>query len=177
MNSYPTINSNPTINTPPPATCLNVKLSDSREQRRHTAPYIYPMGLSPPSFSSHHSSSRRSSGWVATTKLPRDYEVWSLFNFLFLNCCCMGFLALVYSIKSRDRKIVGDIEGAHHYGRKAKALNAAALIMSTFFILFALIVTAALLATRTKAISQMIGQVFQVLSKGPVRSMSNATQN
>lgn len=169
------MNSNPIINTPPPATCLNVDLSDSREQRRHTAPYIYPMGLSPPSFTSHQSSGHRSSAW--TTKLPRDYEIWSLFNFLFLNCCCLGFLALVYSIKSRDRKIAGDIEGAHHFGRKAKGLNAAALIMSTFFILFAVIVLGAVMATRTKVIGQLLGHIFQVLTKGPGRTTTNATQN
>lgn len=156
----------------PPATCLNVKLSDSREQRRHTAPYIYPMGISPPS---HHRVSQRSI--VPETKPPRDYEVWSLFNFVFLNCCCLGFVALLYSIKSRDRKIAGDIEKAHHYGRKAKSLNTAALIMSTFFIIFTITVLGALLATRAKPLGQLLGQLFPVTPKDPERTIANSTRN
>lgn len=30
---------------------------------------------------------------------PRDYLVWSLCNTLYVNFCCLGFMALVYSIK------------------------------------------------------------------------------
>lgn len=33
---------------------------------------------------------------------PRDYLVWSLCNTLYVNFCCLGFMALVYSIKVRD---------------------------------------------------------------------------
>lgn len=33
---------------------------------------------------------------------PRDYLVWSLCNMLYVNFCCLGFMALVYSIKVRD---------------------------------------------------------------------------
>lgn len=32
---------------------------------------------------------------------PRDYLVWSLCNTLYVNFCCLGFMALVYSIKVR----------------------------------------------------------------------------
>lgn len=35
-------------------------------------------------------------------KPPRDYLVWSLCNTLYVNFCCLGFMALVYSIKVRD---------------------------------------------------------------------------
>ncbi|XP_042315129.1 dispanin subfamily A member 2b-like [Sceloporus undulatus] len=61
---------------------------------------------------------------------PRDFVLWSLFNFGFLNCCCLGFAALVFTIKSRDRKVVGDPEGAASYGKTAKCLNITALVVS-----------------------------------------------
>lgn len=34
---------------------------------------------------------------------PRDYLVWSLCNTLYVNFCCLGFMALLYSIKVRSR--------------------------------------------------------------------------
>ncbi|CAH2326273.1 interferon-induced transmembrane 5 [Pelobates cultripes] len=40
----------------------------------------------------------------------RDHLVWSIFNMAYLNICCLGLLALVFSIKSRDRKLNGDFE-------------------------------------------------------------------
>ncbi|XP_061306971.1 dispanin subfamily A member 2b-like [Pezoporus flaviventris] len=58
---------------------------------------------------------------------PRDYVLWSLFNVLlgfgltFLGCFC--FPALVHSIKARDCKVLGDMEGARQHGTRAKALN------------------------------------------------------
>uniref|UniRef100_A0A674JCQ9 Uncharacterized protein n=1 Tax=Terrapene triunguis TaxID=2587831 RepID=A0A674JCQ9_9SAUR len=30
---------------------------------------------------------------------PRDFVLWSLFNTVFCNVCCLGFLALVFSFK------------------------------------------------------------------------------
>uniref|UniRef100_A0A8C0WF45 Uncharacterized protein n=1 Tax=Castor canadensis TaxID=51338 RepID=A0A8C0WF45_CASCN len=44
-----------------------------------------------------------------------DHVVWSLFNTLFVNFCCLGFIAYAYSVKSRDRKMVGDVTGAQAY--------------------------------------------------------------
>uniref|UniRef100_A0A670HP92 Uncharacterized protein n=1 Tax=Podarcis muralis TaxID=64176 RepID=A0A670HP92_PODMU len=32
----------------------------------------------------------------------KDYVLWSLFSFSFLNACCLGFAALVFSIKVRN---------------------------------------------------------------------------
>ena len=32
---------------------------------------------------------------------PQDYLVWSLCNTLYVNFCCLGFMALIYSIKVR----------------------------------------------------------------------------
>ena len=73
---------------------------------------------------------------VATTviTIPRetsvpDHIVWSLFNTLFLNWCCLGFVAFAYSVKARDRKMVGDITGAQSYASTAKCLNIWALIL------------------------------------------------
>ncbi|XP_011917274.1 PREDICTED: interferon-induced transmembrane protein 3-like [Cercocebus atys] len=56
------------------------------------------------------------------TSVP-DHVVWSLFNTLFMNPCCLGFIAFAYSMKSRDRKTVGDLTGAQAYASTAKCLN------------------------------------------------------
>ncbi|XP_053143435.1 dispanin subfamily A member 2b-like [Hemicordylus capensis] len=73
---------------------------------------------------------------------PRDFVLWSLFNFVFLNSCCLGFAALVFSIKSRDRKVVGDMDGAASYGKTAKCLNITDLILSILFIILLIILVA-----------------------------------
>uniref|UniRef100_A0A5F7ZTR0 Interferon-induced transmembrane protein 3 n=1 Tax=Macaca mulatta TaxID=9544 RepID=A0A5F7ZTR0_MACMU len=62
------------------------------------------------------------------TSVP-DHVVWSLFNTLFMNPCCLGFIAFAYSVKSRDRKMVGDVTGAQAYASTAKCLNISALIV------------------------------------------------
>ncbi|XP_033012407.1 dispanin subfamily A member 2b-like [Lacerta agilis] len=72
---------------------------------------------------------------------PQDHVLWSLFSFSFLNACCLGFAALVFSIKSRDRKVVGDPEGAATYGRTSKCLNIAALIVSIIIFTIAIAIT------------------------------------
>ncbi|XP_054432769.1 interferon-induced transmembrane protein 3-like [Pteronotus mesoamericanus] len=58
-----------------------------------------------------------------------DHIVWSLFNTLFFNTCCLGFVAFAYSVKSRDRKMVGDVVGAQSYASTAKCLNIWALVL------------------------------------------------
>ncbi|OBS70128.1 hypothetical protein A6R68_01331 [Neotoma lepida] len=63
-----------------------------------------------------------------------DHVVWSLFNALFLNFCCLGFIAYAYSVKSRDRKMVGDVIGAQAYASTAKCLNISALIFSILMV-------------------------------------------
>ncbi|KAL7992049.1 hypothetical protein Chor_016305 [Crotalus horridus] len=63
---------------------------------------------------------------------PRDYLLWSLFNLLFLSgyCfCCLSFSALVFSIKARDHKVIGDPERAATYGKTARCLNIAACLI------------------------------------------------
>uniref|UniRef100_A0A8C4QAY0 Uncharacterized protein n=1 Tax=Eptatretus burgeri TaxID=7764 RepID=A0A8C4QAY0_EPTBU len=37
---------------------------------------------------------------------PKDYLAWSLFNFMFLNAFCLGYVATVYSIKVRVMYII-----------------------------------------------------------------------
>ncbi|XP_025142924.2 interferon-induced transmembrane protein 1 [Bubalus bubalis] len=65
------------------------------------------------------------------TAVP-DHIVWSLFNTIFMNWCCLGFVAFAYSVKSRDRKMVGDITGAQSYASTAKCLNIWALVLGIF---------------------------------------------
>lgn len=31
--------------------------------------------------------------------VPRDYMIWSVFNTIYMNLCCLGFVALAYSVK------------------------------------------------------------------------------
>ncbi|XP_045145703.1 interferon-induced transmembrane protein 3-like [Echinops telfairi] len=87
-----------------------------------------------------------------------DHVVWSLFNTLFLNCCCLGFVAYAYSVKPRDRKMVGDMIGSQSHASTAKYLN----IFSTVLGLLGILVFIILLATGTgmsfQALSPMMGQ-------------------
>ncbi|XP_068253937.1 dispanin subfamily A member 2b-like [Nyctibius grandis] len=76
---------------------------------------------------------------------PRDHLAWSLGTALYGNVCCLGFLALVFSVKSRDRKVLGDYSGALSYGSTAKYLNIAALLFNVFLVILLI----ALLATGT----------------------------
>lgn len=54
---------------------------------------------------------------------PRDYLVWSLCNTLYVNFCCLGFMALIYSIKARDQKTQGNLQLAQECSDKAKWYN------------------------------------------------------
>ncbi|XP_060116979.1 dispanin subfamily A member 2b-like, partial [Heteronotia binoei] len=79
------------------------------------------------------------------TPPPRDYVLLSLFNTIFLNTFCCGFVALIYSIKARDCKVVHDLEGATRYGKTAKILNIAGIVLGiiVFIVVIALSVTVA----------------------------------
>uniref|UniRef100_A0A8C9H7U6 Uncharacterized protein n=1 Tax=Piliocolobus tephrosceles TaxID=591936 RepID=A0A8C9H7U6_9PRIM len=72
---------------------------------------------------------------------------------LFMNWCYLGFIAFTYSVKSRDRKMVGDLSGAQAYASTAKCLNICTLIL-------AIHVTTALIILFTS--SSMI--IFQAIS-------------
>ncbi|KAG9475634.1 hypothetical protein GDO78_003831 [Eleutherodactylus coqui] len=65
----------------------------------------------------------------------RDHLIWSIFNTIYFNCCCLGLLALVFSVKSRDRKLHGDKHGAVNYASTARSLNIAATVVSILVLL------------------------------------------
>ncbi|XP_020389243.1 dispanin subfamily A member 2b-like [Rhincodon typus] len=81
----------------------------------------------------------------------RDHFLWSIFNFAFMNFCCLGFVAMVFSVKSRDRKVVGDVEGARHYGSTARTLNIVTTVLSVlvFIICIAMLLAGTFHAART----------------------------
>uniref|UniRef100_G3TU19 Interferon-induced transmembrane protein 1 n=2 Tax=Loxodonta africana TaxID=9785 RepID=G3TU19_LOXAF len=72
-----------------------------------------------------------------------DHVIWSLFNTLFLNWCCLGFLAFAFSVKSRDRKMVGDLTGAQSYASTAKRLNISAVVIGLVLTIITVILFAA----------------------------------
>ncbi|XP_039317781.2 interferon-induced transmembrane protein 3-like [Saimiri boliviensis] len=77
------------------------------------------------------------------TSVP-DHVIWSLFNTLFMNSCCLGFIAFVYSVKqprqSRDRKMVGNLTGAQAYASTTKCLNIWALILGIIMTILMIII-------------------------------------
>ncbi|KAM7329557.1 interferon-induced transmembrane protein 2-like [Alexandromys fortis] len=74
---------------------------------------------------------------ISSSDVPKDYVTWSTFNTVFMNSCCLGFLAYVFSVKSRDRKMAGDVIGAQGYATTAKRLNIGAVVVSiiTFIVI------------------------------------------
>uniref|UniRef100_A0A4W6CQ55 Uncharacterized protein n=1 Tax=Lates calcarifer TaxID=8187 RepID=A0A4W6CQ55_LATCA len=70
---------------------------------------------------------------------PKDHIIWSLFSFVHLNPCCLGLAALIHSIKARDRKAVGDLDGARHYGSTARILNIVSSILAAVGVLLFII--------------------------------------
>uniref|UniRef100_UPI00358EC9EE interferon-induced transmembrane protein 1-like n=1 Tax=Myxine glutinosa TaxID=7769 RepID=UPI00358EC9EE len=79
-------------------------------------------------------------------KTPTDYLAWSLFNFVFLNGFCLGYVATVYSIRSRDRRQMNDPVGAAEHASTARALNIAATVISSFILLIAIILVGVFVA-------------------------------
>ncbi|XP_065695273.1 interferon-induced transmembrane protein 5 [Patagioenas fasciata] len=57
---------------------------------------------------------------------PRDHLVWSIFNTIYMNFCCLGFVALAFSVKARDRRAAGDVEAARQFSSRARCYNALA---------------------------------------------------
>ncbi|KAF3688546.1 Interferon-induced transmembrane protein 3 Dispanin subfamily A member 2b [Channa argus] len=74
------------------------------------------------------------------TEPPKDHIIWSLICFVYSNPCCLGLAALIFSIKSRDRKVAGDLDGARHYGSTARCLNIWATVLVSSTILITIIV-------------------------------------
>ncbi|NWS80428.1 IFM1 protein, partial [Toxostoma redivivum] len=73
---------------------------------------------------------------------PRDHLVWSLFTTLYGNFCCLGLLAFVFSVKSRDRKVLGDYSGAESYASTAKCLNITALVIHIVIVIIVVTIIA-----------------------------------
>ncbi|XP_009999782.1 PREDICTED: interferon-induced transmembrane protein 3 [Chaetura pelagica] len=73
---------------------------------------------------------------------PNDFVLWSFFNAMFCNPFCLGFIALVFSVKARDKKIAQDPAGAKTFGKTAKHLNIAALSLGilSYILLIVLLV-------------------------------------
>ncbi|XP_068168124.1 dispanin subfamily A member 2b-like [Antennarius striatus] len=92
-----------------------------------------------------------------TTEPPKDHIIWSLCCFFYSNPCCLGLAALVYSIKARDRKWVGDVEGARHYGNTAKCLNIWATVLACVIVLIFIIVIS-VVASQAQAAARYINQ-------------------
>ncbi|NWS63688.1 IFM5 protein, partial [Chunga burmeisteri] len=74
---------------------------------------------------------------------PRDHLVWSIFNTIYMNFCCLGFVALAFSVKARDRKVAGDVEAARRFSSKARCYNVLATAGSVVLplLLAALVIT------------------------------------
>ncbi|XP_038263330.1 dispanin subfamily A member 2b-like [Dermochelys coriacea] len=79
---------------------------------------------------------------IAGQEPPRDFVLWSLFNTIFCNVCCLGFMALVFSFKARDRKVLGDANGAGSYGKTAKCLNITVLVLSLLTVILIIVLVA-----------------------------------
>ncbi|XP_076588108.1 interferon-induced transmembrane protein 1-like [Chaetodon auriga] len=75
-----------------------------------------------------------------TSEPPQDHIIWSLCCFVYSNPCCLGLAALIFSIKARDRKVAGDLNGARHYGSTARCLNIWATVLGSIMILISFIV-------------------------------------
>nr|XP_054113120.1 interferon-induced transmembrane protein 3-like [Callithrix jacchus] len=73
------------------------------------------------------------------TSVPNGV-LWSLFNTLFINSCCLGFIAFAYSVKSRDRKMVGELTRAQAYASTAKCLNIWGLILGIIMTILLIII-------------------------------------
>uniref|UniRef100_A0A3B5REY9 Uncharacterized protein n=1 Tax=Xiphophorus maculatus TaxID=8083 RepID=A0A3B5REY9_XIPMA len=71
---------------------------------------------------------------------PSDDIIWSLVCFMYGNPFCLGLAALIFSVKARDRKVVGDLEGARRHGSTARVLNIVATVLTSVATLLTVIV-------------------------------------
>ncbi|XP_054355915.1 interferon-induced transmembrane protein 3-like [Pongo pygmaeus] len=69
-----------------------------------------------------------------------NHVVWSLFNTLFMNSCCLGYIAVTYSMKSRDRKMVGALTGGQACASTTKCLNVWALVLGILMSILLIII-------------------------------------
>ncbi|XP_072447868.1 dispanin subfamily A member 2b-like [Chiloscyllium punctatum] len=92
----------------------------------------------------------KDSSSTSSDNIPvRDYLVWSLFNLSYMNFFCLGLVAVLFSVKSRDRKMDGDFDQARTYARKARILNIVASVLSSLvFIAFIAMAGAGMFQTK-----------------------------
>ncbi|CAI9620041.1 unnamed protein product [Staurois parvus] len=88
----------------------------------------------------------------------RDHIIWSLFNAMYMNVFCLGFIALVYSVKSRDRKLLKDMNGATGYSSMARKLNIAT---TAVFIFIGIIIAIAFIVSSTASYSYAYGYRYR----------------
>lgn len=73
--------------------------------------------------SSHKQDSSPTIITVRPPVVPRDYMIWSVFNTIYMNLCCLGFVALAYSVKVGE---VGawSVSSAQslHFGPQSRAM-------------------------------------------------------
>ncbi|XP_067318670.1 interferon-induced transmembrane protein 2-like isoform X2 [Anolis sagrei] len=70
-----------------PAVCLNMQPYSSGYEKDPNRPFL-----------------TQARGSAAAQ--PNDYFLWSIFNFGFFNTCCLGFIALVFSVKKQLENIL-----------------------------------------------------------------------
>ncbi|XP_007546842.2 interferon-induced transmembrane protein 3-like [Poecilia formosa] len=80
------------------------------------------------------------------TEPTRDYLVWSLWNLIYGNIFCFGLAALIYSVKARDRKLVGDLDGAKRHASTARVLNIVATVLTSLAVFLSIVVPIAMIA-------------------------------
>ncbi|XP_069821798.1 interferon-induced transmembrane protein 5-like [Dendropsophus ebraccatus] len=80
---------------------------------------------------------------IGSPTTPRDHLLWSLCNTVYLNLFCLGFMALVYSVKARDQKVQGNELAARRYGQKARCYNILATVWNIMLpaLILALVIT------------------------------------
>uniref|UniRef100_A0A3B3UDF3 Uncharacterized protein n=1 Tax=Poecilia latipinna TaxID=48699 RepID=A0A3B3UDF3_9TELE len=79
------------------------------------------------------------------TEPTRDYLVWSLWNLIYGNIFCLGLAALIYSVKARDRKLVGDLDGAKRHASTARVLNIVATVLTSLAVFLSIVVPIAMI--------------------------------
>ncbi|XP_008409391.1 interferon-induced transmembrane protein 1-like [Poecilia reticulata] len=87
------------------------------------------------------------------TEPTKDYLVWSLWNFVYGNIFCLGLAALIYSVKARDRKMVGDQNGAIGHASTAQVLNIVATVLTSLIVFLVIVVPIAVVASAARPYS------------------------
>ncbi|XP_068168127.1 interferon-induced transmembrane protein 3-like [Antennarius striatus] len=85
--------------------------------------------------------------YTVADEQPKDHVVWSIFNLVHFNPCCLGLVALIYSIRARDRKWVGDVEGARTYSKSARCYNIWATALGAVVFVIGVVILAVRLST------------------------------